>query len=488
MSLALPPLELIDAELASRSLHEFVLQAWPIAEPGKPFLDNWHIEAICEHLEAVTRGEIRRLLINVPFRTAKSTLTSVMWPAWTWVNRPEHQWLCGSYAAKLAIRDNLRMRRLITSPWYQDRWGERFQLTGDQNSKIRFENDRAGYRIAFGLDGGVMGEGGDTVVVDDPHDRNQAHSDAERENAIVTFDEGVATRLNDPESSAIVIIMQRLHEDDLSGHLLARGSYEHLLIPMHYDPKRARVTITGWQDPRTVPGELMHPDRFPAETVKEIERAIGSYAAAGQLEQSPSPPEGGMLKRGWWQFYRALPTFDETCQSWDLTFKDSDGTDRVAGQAWGREGANFYLFDLLADRMDFPTTCRTLELFSKKHPLPAKLVEDKANGPAVIATLKDKIPGLIAVEPDGSKVARAAAVAPYIEAGNVFLPDPEAFPMLAPLVFDFIEECAKFPMGSHDDQVDAMSQAIHRLKNGIGQGYSVVSFYDNFVRKQANAS
>ena len=216
----MPSLQAIETELASRSLSEFVEQTWPIVEPGKEFIPNWHIAAIAEHLEAVTRGEIKCLLINVPFRFMKSTLVSVMWPAWVWIRQPSHQWLCGSYAAKLAIRDNLRMRRLIESPWYRARWGERFELTSDQNQKVRFENNRNGYRIAFGMDGGVMGDGGDVVVIDDPHDRNQAHSDAERKTALTTFDEAVVTRLNRPADSAIVIIMQRLHEEDLSGHVL----------------------------------------------------------------------------------------------------------------------------------------------------------------------------------------------------------------------------------------------------------------------------
>lgn len=478
--------ELAKREIAKRrteslTLTEFVKQAWPIVEPGKTYLHNWHIDAIAEHLEAVTRGEITRLLINVPFRFMKSTLVSVMWPAWTWTNRPEHQWLCGSYAAKLAIRDSRKMRNVIESPWYRERWGDRFKLTSDQNQKIRFENDRTGYRIAFGFEGGVMGDGGDTVLIDDPHDRNQAHSEAERETSLVTFDEAITTRLNQPASSSIVIIMQRLHEQDLSGHVLERGGYEHLLIPMHFDPKRARVTVTGWTDPRKEVGELAWPEQFPADTVLRIERDLGSYAAAGQLEQSPSPAAGGIFQRSWWKWYTALPDkFDEVIQSWDFAVKDTN--DYVVGQVWGRIAGQFYLIDQVRGRMDFPSSVQAFRAFSAKHPTAiTKLVEDKANGPAIIATVKAEIPGIIAVNPDGDKKSRALAVTPCIEAGNAFLPDPS----IAPWIHDYVEEHAAFPNASHDDQVDTTTQALHRMLHGIGKNSGVMEWFRQKVDELA---
>ena len=247
-----------EKRLMTLSLHTFVRQAWSVIEPGRPFVDNWHIKAICDHLQAVTERRIKRLLINVPFRTSKSSVVSVLWPAWVWIQDqtkmqfagPTHQWLCGSYAAKLATRDNLKMRRLITSDWYRSYWGDKFKLTGDQNEKIRFQNDKLGYRIAFGMTGGVMGDGGDTLLIDDPHDRQGAHSEAERETALTNFDEGIITRLNDPATGAIVIIMQRLHQNDLSGHVLKQPGWDHLMLPMEYEPSRAKTTSLGFKDPR----------------------------------------------------------------------------------------------------------------------------------------------------------------------------------------------------------------------------------------------
>lgn len=461
-------------------------------------------------MQAVFEGQIRRLLINVPFRTAKSTLCSVMAPAWSWIHRPDHKWLCGSYAAKLAIRDNLKMRRLIQSPWYQERWGrgfnlvdnsdwgdpEGFKLTTDQNQKVRFENDRTGYRIGFGFEGGVMGDGGNTVLIDDPHDRDQAHSDAERETALTTFDQAITTRLNNPARDAIVIIMQRLHEQDLSGHVLAKGGYEHLLIPMHFDPKRSRVTVIGWSDPRTVAGQLMHPERFSAETVAELEKAIGSYAAAGQLEQNPAPEEGGILKKAWWRFYydEDLPTeWDEEIQSWDLNLTGT--ADFVAGQPWGRKGANCYLKpEEVYGAYDFPDTIVHMLSLSERHPNGAKLVENKANGPAAVSTLRDKVPGMIATNPDGDKKARARAISPYVQAGNVWLPSPydragNERPDRA-WVLRLVENAAKYPngslpAGSHGDDIDALTQAVNKLMHGVSASHTAIEFMRRLAEQNA---
>jgi len=353
---------------------------------------------------------------------------------------------------------------------------------------MRFENDKTGYRIATSVGGSGTGEGGNRIVVDDPHNATEAQSDIQRESALTWWDETMSTRLNDPQKDTKVIVMQRLHERDLSGHVLEQGGYEHLCLPAEYEP-RVSVSVLGWSDPRTEPGELLWPARYGEPQIKELNKLLGSYAAAGQLQQRPSPAEGGMLKRYWWKYWQPkgadlgpvmlrmadgsyeniqpveLPeTFDEILQSWDMSFKDekaakSADPDSVAGGVWGRLRANKYLLDLVCARMDFPQTCSAVVAMTEKWPLAhAKLVEDKANGPAVIATLRNKISGLIAIEPEGGKVARVNAVSPGIEAGNVFLPHP----LLYTWVDGFIDECAAFPNGAHDDRVDQMSQALVR--------------------------
>jgi predicted phage terminase large subunit-like protein len=472
------------------SLREYIRQAWHVVEPSTPYVHNWHIDAISEHLEAVTDGFIRNLLINMPPRHAKSLLVSVFWQTWEWTKNPQRRFLYASYAQSLSKRDSLKCRRIIESPFYQARYGKVFRLTSDQNEKMRFENDKTGYRIATSVGGSATGEGGDAIIVDDPHNAQEAQSDTMRENALTWWDETMSTRLNDPKTGAKVIVMQRLHERDLSGHVLEQGGYEHLCLPAEYEVKPF-VCLAGLShDQRERAGELLWPERFDDKAIAELKTRLGSYGAAGQLQQRPSPAEGGMLKRYWWQYWQPkganlppvtvkqqdgsyrnyeaveLPeSFDEVIQSWDMAFKDEKAAkggkpDFVAAGVWGRKGANKYRLDEVHDRLDFPATCSAVIALSASHPKAiTKLVEDKANGAAVIAQLKSKIPGLIPVEPEGGKIVRANAVAPEIESGNVYLPHP----LLKPWTDAFIEECAAFPNGANDDRVDEMTQALTRM-------------------------
>ena len=480
----------IDQEGATRSLREFVRQAWPIIEPSTPFVPGWHIDAIIEHLEAITFGYIRNLLINVPPRHMKSLLVSVLWPAWEWIRFPERRFLYSSYASQLSIRDSVKCRRLIESPWYQERWGDRFALTGDQNTKGRFENDRSGYRLSTSVGGAATGEGGDRVVCDDPHNVQEAESDSVRKGTTDWWDIVMSTRVNDPRTAAKVVVMQRCHQRDLSGHLLEQGGWEHLCLPAEYE-KPGCSTSVDWSDPRTEQSELLWPDRFGPEELESLKRSLGSYAAAGQLQQRPSPAGGGIFKRHWFRYVQprganlppvvvSLPDgtqmsiiaieaphrVDETIQSWDCAFKDLDTSDYVVGQVWARLGPMFFLGDQVRARMDCPATVHAVRQLTAKWPgTIAKLIEDKANGSAVIQMLARDIPGLLPVNPEGGKVARAAAVSPLIEAGNIYLPHP----LWQPWVNDFIEECAAFPNGAHDDQVDAMTQALLRWHMAVQQ-------------------
>src|SRR5712671_3146535 len=273
--------EELDAEMASRSLREFVRQAWVIVEPSTPFVPGWHIDAIIEHLEAVTCGQIRNLLINVPPRHMKSLLVSVFWPAWEWIVHPERRWLFSSYAASLSIRDSVKFRRLIESPWYRRLWGDRFRLTTDQNTKTRFDNDRSGYRIATSVGGAATGEGGDRIVCDDPHNVQEAESDSIRNGTTEWFDVVMSTRVNDPRTAAKVVVMQRCHQQDLSGHLLEQGGWEHLCLPAEYEGP-TRTTSIGFFDPRRNPGELLWPARFGPPEIEGLKISLGSYATAGQ--------------------------------------------------------------------------------------------------------------------------------------------------------------------------------------------------------------
>jgi predicted phage terminase large subunit-like protein len=466
---------LLEVSLAEDSLREFIAQAWPEVEPA-PFVPGWHIDAICEHLQAAQSRQIRDLLITIPPRHSKSLLTSVFFPCWVWARRPETKFLTASYKQDLATRDAVRSRRLMESPYYRNRWGDAWKFTSDQNEKRRYENDKGGYRIAIGTGTGT-GDGGDILLVDDPLSFDQSLSEAERKAMWEWWTGTWATRGNDPKTVVRIVIQQRLHEEDLVGKLLKAGGWEHLNLPMEYEPARRCVTSIGWSDPRTVHGQLLAPERFDRESVDKLKASLGTYKASGQLQQSPSPAEGGVFKRNWWRSYRELPggklKFDEVLTSWDMSFKETSDGSFVVGQAWGRIGANKYLLDQVRARMDFSATKAAVEAFTGKWRKLADarlhLVEDKANGPAILSSLRAVIPGLVPVAVKGSKEARAHSVTPTVEAGNVWLPHPEHphSHTNGAWVADFIEEAAGFPMAANDDQVDAMTQALDRLANGF---------------------
>ena len=286
----------LKTEKARRKLHEFVVQAWPLLEPATPFVEGMHVRAVCEHLQAVAQGRLRHLIINIPPGHAKSLLTAVFWPAWVWIDHPEARWLFSSYREPLATRDSVKCRRLIESDWYQERWGDRYQLSGDQNQKNRFENTRTGYRVVVPMSAGT-GERGDYVVVDDPHSVDQAASDTERRAAVEWWNGSMATRLNDLSSGHKVVIMQRLHEADLTGDLLAKGGYDLLCLPAEFEPERRCATSIGWSDPRQESGELLWPEKVSQVDLDGLKTTLGSYRYAAQYQQRPSPAEGGVFKR-----------------------------------------------------------------------------------------------------------------------------------------------------------------------------------------------
>jgi predicted phage terminase large subunit-like protein len=487
--MALTAQERIDAERMRRNFRLFVGGAWHIVEPATPMIGGFHIDAICEHLEHVSNGDIRKLIVNVPPRHMKSLLTSVFWPAWEWISMPHTRWLFASYAQKLAIDHSVLCRRVILSDWYRERWGGVFSLEEDENQKTSFENNRTGRRIATSVGGTATGLGGDRLVYDDPHNANETESDVIREGVIEWFDGTMATRKNDPKKSAEVIIMQRLHEEDLTGHVLAQeDDWELLCLPAEYEPERCKLT-TGWVDPREEEGELLWEEQMGTPELSDRKKRLGSYKYAGQFQQNPVPSEGGILKKPWWNYYRPghLPQLQEILQSWDLSFKDTDGSDYVVGQIWGRDLGNKYLIRSYRRQASFVETVRMIlkatewveETFPnfKSHP---KLIEEAANGSAVLSALKRRVPGMIPIQAEISKEARAHAVSPEIEAGNVFVPGEERFDGLTydnegtPLwVQEFIDECAAFPKAKNDDQVDACTQALNRMA-GRGGGESHV--------------
>ncbi len=451
--------------LSIKELHAFFrYYAWPVLQPATQFKDNWHIGAICEHLTAVRAGEIRKLIINMPFRMLKSSIVSQAFQAWYWLTQPSAQFLTASYAKDVATRDAVDTRRIIESYAYQRDFGHCYKMTTDQNVKTRYENDRRGMRIVTSTDGAATGFGGNVKIIDDPVSSKEADSAVAIATSIEWWKGTMATRSNDPETDSTVLVHQRVNANDLTGYVLANESgWEHLVLPFRYDPELRKTTSLGFVDPRTTPGELIHPARIGEETAQDLEKTLGAYHRLAQLQQNPEPRGGIIFKRADWKFYKALPAkFDEVVLSLDATFKDLETSDYVALQAWGRIGANHYLLYRYKEHLGFSATCTQLRtvhaLVSKDFGgVNAVLVEDKANGTAVIETLKGVVSGILPITPDGGKIARAYAMQPDQEAGNVWLPDPD----LDPKIEVFLTEVSAFPGVPHDDETDCMTQYVN---------------------------
>jgi len=481
----------IDAALIKRlGLYQFVKRAWNVVNPGIPFTPGWHLELICAHLEAVSRGEITRLILNVPPGASKSTITSVFWPAYDWITHPQRRWMAATFDERLAGRDTMACRRLIKSKWYQDRFGDLVSVdeSGESQSTQEIWNlKQGGRRYSTTVAGGATGWHADVQLVDDPvkpsellkSDPEIARNSLER---CWTWFTGTMASRRTGANFARVIICQRLHELDLVGRILemdATGEWVKVILPMRFERDRACATPWG-HDPRREDGELLCPARWDEKAVAELEREMGSQVAAAQLQQRPAPAGGNVFQRTWFEKrwmraenpkwkdiptserdrYVVLPKFFSGAISADCTFKDTAGADFVAIQAWGESGSNFYLIDQIFDRMGLPQTERCIEAMAARWPWArAKLIEDKANGPAVEQTLRKKMSGIVMITPEGGKVARANAISPLCESGNVILPDESEYDWVGTTV----EELVTFPFARHDDRVDAMTQALTYL-------------------------
>ncbi len=485
-------LEKVKAEKARRaasaSLYEFVKQSWHVVEPGIQFMESWHIEEICEHLEAVSAGEIHRLLINIPPRHSKSTIVSVMWPAWEWITDPAQKFLCASYSGTLSTRDNLKTRRLLQSPWYQERWGHMFKFAGDQNAKQRFENDKTGYRLATSVGGTATGEGGSRLILDDPHGAQAAQSEAMRESDLEWFDMVWSTRLNNPKTDAMVTVMQRLHERDISGHILndIKG-WEHICIPAEYDGKR-RKTILGEYDPRTKKGDLICPDRFGVKEITMLKQLLGTYGTAGQLQQDPAPVSGGILKTkhfGLWSADDGLPPFEYILQSYDCAFTERTTGDPTACTVWAiftHEGQhNAMLIDAWDEHLSYPDLrAKAIKDWSTEYGGMSKesphsrarrpdriLVEAKASGQSLLQDLRlAKVPAVGYNPGKADKISRAHQAAPTLELGLLWIPESKKNRgQPVSWAAAFLKQLAKFPVAEHDDYVDTFTQAVIYLKD-----------------------
>lgn len=465
MQLTKADLQAVERELCRRSLAEFAKRAWRVLEPAAELKWGWALDAICEHLEAVTDGRITRLLMNVPPGSMKSLLTGVIWPAWEWGPRgmPEMRFVGTAHEETLAIRDSRRCRDLIKSEWYQGLWP--LKLAADLDGKREFGNVNKGVRQARAFTS-MTGVRGDRIILDDPISADNANSAAKLEAARIAFTETLPTRINN-DKSAIIVIMQRLNEKDVSGVILEMGlPYVHLCIPMRFEPSRRCTTAIGWSDPRTEEGELMFPERFGEDQVRELETTLGSYGAAGQLQQRPAPRGGGILNTSWFRYWTGKPAFEFRFITADTAQKTAEQNDYSVFQCWGRSTTGqAVLIDQIRGKWEAPDLLVQGRAFWLKHlgqpgaALRGIYVEDKVSGTGLIQTLRREGIPVMPVQRNKDKISRAYDAAPFIESGNVQLPQD------APWLSDLLTECEAFPAGAHDDQLDPMFDAINITQN-----------------------
>jgi predicted phage terminase large subunit-like protein len=499
-------LRAIRAEKANRNLHDFIKEAWHIVEPKRPFVTNWHVEAICDALEAVALSQIQNLIINVPPRTSKSTISTIMFQPWCWTKWPHLRWLNASYSAELSMRHSSQARRIMMSQWYRRYFGDKFDITNGAIKEI--ENSAAGYRLTTSVDGMATGRGGDIIVVDDPHNVKEGHSDVKLRNVRTWYDGTMSNRAEgDVRDLRRILIMQRVHDNDLSGHLLRNGGYVHLCLPMEYNPKaRCVVPEIDFKDPRTDEEEILDKKRFDIYWIDKrkgenkggrnpnLVLEMDSWSWAGQYQQDPVPLEGGMAKLEWFEksYYDDDPMeiyekAHKVYMSWDMNFKDNEeakgDTSYVVGTLWGKIGPNFYLIDMYRAQIGFNATLKAFQKMVTDYPkAQEKLVEDRANGTAIMATLKNKIPGIIPVDTKNDpKTVRYGSVLWLIEAGNVRLPNPETQSKhIAQWVKVVIDELCRFPKAMRDDIVDSITHGLVRFQEimidpwavptGVGEG------------------
>jgi predicted phage terminase large subunit-like protein len=477
----------IESEICKKSLYQFVVRAWPVLFPTTSFVPGWHINAVCHYLEATVIGVnigsekkyIRNLILNIPFRHMKSLLADVFFPAWIWTFQPEKKFLFIGYSETAAIEPSTECRKLIESAWYRERFN--IELAKDDNTKTSFTNTIGGYRKSFGMDGSIMGKGGEIVVVDDPLKASDIYSETIRNDVNKKYDEAVSTRLNDMETGVRIVIMQRLHVDDLTGHLLSKKDvvYENLVLPAEYEGIRF-VSSIGFVDPRTKVGELLWPEKFGVQVMKELKDSLGSeLAIAGQLQQRPSTIAGNIYKKDW--FKSRVDNIDIVARyiSWD-TASTINETSAYSACCVFELTSNYKLFlrEVYRAKLEYPELQEAIEKFAEKYKYKLKgiIIESKSSGISVMQSIAKTSPDwmsqiMFPFNPvsngGGDKTTRGYLASVWAENNCILLPPPsENYPWL----FDFEDELFSAPNSKNLDQFDSFNQGVIFLENYLAEG------------------
>jgi predicted phage terminase large subunit-like protein len=494
MVAALISYENLQADKARRDFSLFVKLAWPQIEPGRPFVGGWHLDAISEHLQAVYTGDIKRLLVNMPPRHGKSSLISVLYTSWLLLNNPSLRLLCGSYAMDLATRDNLKARRLIKTPWFQERYGYAFSLTKDQNVKKRFDTDKLGYRMAVSVGSSATGEGGDILIGDDFHNIKEKESNAKREAALDWFDNTWCTRLNSQVDGAMITVGQRIHQNDVSGHILANnygGEWIHLNLAAEYEPRNACTTFypgtnkVFWKDPRKDENELLWPPRFPQKVIDRAKKIQGPLDYAAIFQQSPVPPGGYIFNKEHERLFTVdtyqnvylletdegiRPVVISQCHHFttsDVAVKKDEHADYTVFCTWAITPAReVLLLDVKRAHLSIPEQQkqgkRVFYEFNESPNYLCLFFEDVGYQSAIGQNLiAEGIPCMpFHPQGKGDKVMRAGAASIWMNLHKVF------FKKNAPWLEEFQLEIYMFPKAANDDQVDNLSMVCILVRPG----------------------
>ena len=452
----------IRKSVQERSYYRFFLAAWPVLEPTTPLQNNWHIKYLCDILQAeverIAAGQPKTLdiIINIPPRSLKSSIVTTALNAWAWARFPQLRFIAASYASDLAIELATKTRRLIDSPWYQMNWGNSFRLTDDQNTKGMFENTKSGFRKSVGVGSSVTGSGADIICIDDAQNPEEAHSETERVNCIRWFKETAYSRLNNQATGLRVLVMQRLHQEDLTGWILENQPklWRRISLPVSnefsiYPPELAEHYKDGF----------FFPDRFTTQIIEQAKGTLGSYGYAGQMGQHPTPIGGGLIKSSWFKYYDMAPNLKSAWWSWDCAVKTGQHNDFSVGIKIGESDNGYYIIDIMRGKWEYPELKRIIQSTGAGADVTGIIIEDKSSGQQVIQDLKrDTNLNILAFESDKDKIMRAQLVSPTIESGRVYIQNKAAW------LPDFITEISLFPNGKHDDQVDALTQALLNFK------------------------
>jgi len=468
----------LDAELLRRDFHAFVVSAWDKVEKGTVYVDGWHIRAICEYLQALYEGRLpsNSLMMNVPPRHMKSLLCNVFFPAWVWTKTPSAKFLCFSFSEALTLRDSMKCRELIASRWYEERF--HIVINKRQDSKENFQNTYGGYRVCFGTGGSITGQGGDYLIIDDPLDATKANSKAERERVNYTYDNSIHMRGNDPKTVKKILIMQRLHDEDLCGHIIERGDpWELLILPAEWEGVERFHSSIGFTDPRTEVNELLWAEHLPREQLDILKLPLSEIGVAGQFQQRPTPLVGAIFKREWFNIRRASLPCVGRYFSWDTAASIEDTAAYTCGIV-GELSPDYklYIRDIWRKKIEFPQLQYAIEEQAKKYGgmksavMRDIIIENKSSGIQVIQSMKQISPfaeRVMPYTPKGDKIARAYEAAKWAEKGCVILPPPSEE---SPWMIDFEAELFNFPNSAFKDQVDALSQLCDYLSYYLAEG------------------